>query len=135
MSKYEDIINLTRPKSKREKMSINDRASQFAPFSALTGYEDKVIEASRLTDKERYIDDDKKERISKRINLLGERIYDRIQVEIIYFVKDLKKEGGSYKKVNTIIKKIDLVNKRIILEDKTIIYIKDIVELNSKIFD
>lgn len=45
---YEDILNLPRPVSGRHpRMPIEDRAAQFAPFSALSGYEDAIREATK----------------------------------------------------------------------------------------
>ena len=42
-SEYDDIINLPHHVSKRHpQMSMWNRAAQFAPFSALTGYEDAI---------------------------------------------------------------------------------------------
>lgn len=42
IEKYEDIISLSRPSSKRKKMSLNERAAQFSPFAALKGYEEEI---------------------------------------------------------------------------------------------
>lgn len=50
MSEYDDIIDLPRPKSKHEPMPMSDRAAQFSPFAALTGYGDAIDETARLTD-------------------------------------------------------------------------------------
>lgn len=132
MNKYEDIINNGRPISNRPKISLNDRAAQFAPFSALTGYEDKVIEASRLTDYERIIDEDKKEILSKKLNLVFK---EKVETEFIFFVKDVKKDGGKYSSVKGIVKKIDNVNKKIILDNKKELNIWDIIEIKSNFFD
>lgn len=135
MSNYDDIINLKRPDSKREKMSINDRAAQFAPFSSLQGYEEQVIESYRETIRKREISEDGINDINKKLNILGNRLEERNVVYIVYFVKDDKKSGGSYKKVEGIIKKIDLVYKRIVLENNIVIGIEDIIDINSKIFN
>lgn len=51
MSRYDDIINLPHHVSPtRQRMFMHDRAAQFAPFSALTGYEESIVEAGRLTE-------------------------------------------------------------------------------------
>ena len=43
MDNYEDIINLPHHVSKRHpQMSMWNRAAQFAPFAALTGYEEAI---------------------------------------------------------------------------------------------
>lgn len=54
MEKYEDIIKYSRPKSKYPKMSLYQRSAQFAPFSALTGYEEKIKEVEKINKNERY---------------------------------------------------------------------------------
>ena len=68
MENYNDIIHLSRPKSKHPRMSLYQRSAQFAPFAALTGYEEKVIETARLTEREIEIDDEIKKRIRRKIN-------------------------------------------------------------------
>ena len=71
MSKYDDIINLERPISKkRMPMSIENRAAQFAPFSALTGYEDAVKETARITDSKKILSEGIKEIINEKINYI-----------------------------------------------------------------
>ncbi len=48
--KYDDIINLPHHQSvNHAPMSLHDRAAQFAPFAALTGYDDAIEETTRLT--------------------------------------------------------------------------------------
>lgn len=135
MNNYEDIINLSRPKSKRSSMSIHDRAGQFSPFSALTGYDDKIRETSRLTEMERCLDEDRREMLDRKIKIIGENIYDKPEVLITYYEKDGKKQGGSYKKVTGFVKKIDLVNKKIILDDRSSIKIEKIYDINSALFN
>ena len=46
---YSDIMNMERPVSKtRKRMSDHDRAAQFAPFAALTGFGGMIDEASDM---------------------------------------------------------------------------------------
>ena len=78
MSKYDDIINMERPQSKREKMSIENRAAQFAPFSALTGYNEAVRETARITDSKKILSEGIKEIINEKLN----------------YIKDIKKKNG-----------------------------------------
>ena len=94
---YSDIINLEHHvSSKHEKMSISNRAFQFAPFAALTGYSDAIDETARTADEMLIIDDNLKCIIDQKLNYIKLNIQKNIYVKIIYFVKDLKKSGGKY---------------------------------------
>ena len=135
MNKYADIIDLEHPTSKvHPRMNKEDRAAQFAPFAALTGYAEAINEAGRLVDKKRELTDEEKLIISNRINYLIENKDKDYEVIIIYFIADLKKDGGKYLSINGVIKKVDIVN-RFIMVNKKKIYIEDIIMINSNIFD
>ena len=135
MNKYADIIDLEHPTSKvHPRMNKEDRAAQFAPFAALTGYAEAINEVGRLVDKKRELTDEEKLIISNRINYLIENKDKDYEVIIIYFIADLKKDGGKYLSINGVIKKVDIVN-RFIMVNKKKIYIKDIIMINSNIFD
>jgi len=135
MNKYANIINLEHPTSKvHPRMNKEDRAAQFAPFAALTGYAEAINEAGRLVDKKRELTDEEKLIISNRINYLIENKDKDYEVIIIYFIADLKKDGGKYLSINGVIKKVDIVN-RFIMVNKKKIYIEDIIMIDSNIFD
>lgn len=136
MKNYDDIINLPHHVSKNHpQMSRYNRAAQFAPFSALTGYEESINEAGRYVTNKIELDDSNKEEINFKLNILNNLINQRNQVTFIFFSKDKLKNGGSYKTIKGILKKYDELNKLIILEDKTKIYIDDIFSIKSPIFD
>ncbi len=136
MKNYDDIINLPHHVSKNHpQMSRYNRAAQFAPFSALTGYEESINEAGRYVTNKIELDDSNKEEINFKLNILNNLINQRNQVTFIFFSKDKLKNGGSYKTIKGILKKYDEINKLIILEDKTKIYIDDIFSIKSPIFD
>lgn len=126
MNNYEDIINLDRPRSKHIKQSIESRASQFAPFAALSGYDKAVKETARLTDEKRIIDDSVKIMINDKLNYINSHINENIKVSISYFEKDKYKPGGKYIIKNGIIKKINSINKIIIFLDNFTIKMSDI---------
>ena len=108
MVDYDDIINLPRPVSARhQKMSVSDRAAQFAPFSALTGYDDTVNEAQRLTSERIELDEYEKELIDRRLQYLFENIKANPRIKVIYFIHDSKKSGGEYNAVKGTLEKID----------------------------
>lgn len=133
---YEDIINLPHHISKKHpQMSISDRAAQFAPFAALTGYQDAIIETGRLVDKKIELTNEEKEVISSKINYLLENVDKNIEVSICYFIKDEKKNGGKYNDVLGVIKSFNQIDKTIKLTNKMIINLDDIVSINNNIFN
>lgn len=127
MDDYKDIIDIDQhePSSKHPRMSIYNRSAIFAPFAALTGFDDEVEETARITDKKIELSDDLKSIINdKLIHLEKDQ-----KVNIEYFVKDNRKSGGKYIKKIGFIKKIDFIKKEIIFNDKTIISINNISKI------
>ena len=126
MNNYDDIINLERPNSSHPHMPLYKRAAQFSPFAALTGYDDMVIDASKITDRKIDSYDELEMMISDKLNYISNHIKDKIKVSIIYFSykksKYITKEG--------IVKRIDIIYKNIKLEDNTIIDINDIIDID-----
>ena len=127
MSKYSDIINLSRPKSNRPSMSNLARAAQFAPFSALTGYEEAIKETGRITSEKLELSDAKIEIINEKLNDIKNNLNKKIKVT--YFVKDKTKSGGEYITEEVFIKKIDSYKLKLILFDKEISF-DDILEID-----
>ena len=97
-------------------------------------YAEAINEAGRLVDKKRELTEEEQEIISNKINYLIENKDKNIEVVIIYFIADLKKDGGKYLSINGVINKVDIVN-RFIMVNKKKIYIEDIIMINSNIFD
>lgn len=135
MNNYTDIINLKRPVSNHNHLSIESRASQFSPFAALTGYDSEVKETARITDKRIDIDDGLREMLNAKLNYLNDHIKENPNISITYFVKDPKKEGGKYLTKQGIIKRIDTVNEIIKFNDNTSISMNDIINITGDIFN
>lgn len=128
--KYNDIINLPHHVSKKyPQMSIEARSAQFAPFAALTGYDEEVKETGRLTNNKIEINDELKEILDIKLREIQENVSKNLIVKFTYFVKDLKKDGGKYVNITGVVRKIDEIKKLIILEDKTAIQISDIIDI------
>ena len=127
--KYKEIINMPHPVSKKHaQMDRLDRAAQFAPYSALSGYEDSVEETARLTDQKIELDDYEKERINATLtHLLADPLDKR--VSITFFRPDNHKEGGAFITVTGSIDKYDEAKKEISLIGGAPIGINDIVDV------
>ena len=130
MNKYSDILNLNRPKSKYPKMSMLDRATQFAPFAALTTHGDAIRETDRLTDKKLILSDEEKKILDNKFQYIIKNINKDIYVEVTYFVPDDKKDGGKYFIIRNNVKKVDLVNKKIKFGYNSSVTINDIIDIN-----
>lgn len=135
MGDYSDIIKLSRPASKRPRMTLEQRSAQFAPFAALTGYDGTIKESARLTNRRIEIDEEIKLVLDLKIQLIQENLQQHPLVEVTYFIPDLKKEGGRYETITNIIKKIDIYKNIIIMENGIEIGIKDIIDIQSEIFN
>lgn len=133
---YDDIINLPHHVSKKHPpMSLYARSAQFAPFAALTGYEDAVKETARETGDRIEIDDELKKILDEKIQIIIEQIKNKNELTFTYFLPDSAKDGGTYISVIGIVKKIDTYNQIIILEDKTQIPIDEIIDISGEIFN
>ena len=134
MGRYDDIINLKRPVSKRTQMTLEQRSAQFAPFSALTGYEGQVKETARITNAKIEIDEELKSVLNFQPQIIQEKVSNKPKISIKYFVPDLRKDGGAYNTITGYVRKIDEYKKVIILENNIEIPISEIVEITSNIF-
>ena len=133
--KYDDIINLPHHVSqKHRRMSLLDRAAQFAPFAALSGYEEAVKETRRLTDKKRELDDSEKEKLDDRLQIIKDSLEMHPIVEIIYFVPDERKSGGAYITVSGYVKKLNTYSSTLIMGDDTQIPINEIMNIKGELF-
>ena len=106
--KYKDMLRLPHPVSANHpRMSLQDRAAQFSPFAALTGYEDALKETARLTDHFVELDEDRKQEIDRQIGYLQQHMREELTVKITYFVPDTRKNGGAYNTLEGYVQKID----------------------------
>lgn len=123
--KYADIIDLPHHQSvKRPHMPLEDRAAQFSPFAALTGYEDAVRETARLTQQRIELDEYSKEEVNRQINYIQESLKEskgatKEQYAITYFQPDLLKDGGAYVTVTGAVKKVKEYEQVLVMEDGT----------------
>lgn len=133
MNKYDDIIDLPHYQSKTHPhMSMHDRAAQFAPFAALTGYGDAVKEARRLTEDRPELDENQLAELDQKLAELAVRIEEYPEVVITYFEPDGKKEGGAYVTCSGRLKKIEGYRRTFVFENGREIGIDNIVEIEER---
>ena len=129
--KYADIIDLPHHKSpKHPQMSLYDRAAQFSPFSALTGYEDAVEETARLTDIKLEMTEDKKQMLDEKLRLLLDAADHPPLVRITYFIPDDRKAGGAYEILMGRIRGLDPYGRHLVLTDKRTVPLSDLWDLD-----
>ena len=135
MKRYEDMLDLPHHVSKtRKQMSNAERAAQFAPFSALTGYEELIAETGRLTDRKRELGETQKEILDQRIRILQEAgAGTRIAVTV--FVPDEYKGGGRYEVRTGILKRIDVEERTIRFRDGSRVRFEDIYGIDAELFE
>ena len=135
MDKYKKIINRKHHISvNRPQMSLLDRAAQFSPFAALTGYDDAVEETARLTDTRLELSEDMKTVLNEKMQMILDNADSEPVVTITYFVPDKKKSGGAYVDITGIVKEIDEYERCIVMTDKRKIPIEQIREIDGELF-
>lgn len=134
--KYDDIIHLPNPTPTcKPRMSPLDRAAQFAPFAALTGYEAVVEEAARLTDTRLELSEDMKIMLNDKMQVILDNLASEPFVTITYFVPDSRKTGGAYVEVSGIVEHIDEYKHCIVMKDDTQIPIEQIRAIEGDSFN
>lgn len=136
MGEYDDLIHLPHPVSRKHPpMSARDRAAQFSPFSALTGYEAVIRETGRLTDSriepEEYIRD----LLDQKQQILLEAAPAHPEITVTYFIPDDRKQGGKYGTLRGNLKKIDVCRRVMTMLDGTELPLEDIWDIQSSLFD
>lgn len=129
---YNDIINLPHHVSAtRPRMSMSDRAAQFSPFAALTGYDAAIKETGRLTDRRIELSEDERVVLDRKQQILINKLSAKPEISVTYFVPDKRKDGGSYTTVTGKVKKVDDYLRLLILQNGTRIPLDDIVDLEG----
>lgn len=133
---YDDILNMEYPNDEIEKDFPDEvlRAAQFAPFAALTGHDEAILETARITSCKLELDEYTKAELNQKLNILKENLTNSPYVSITYFLADKKKSGGKYVIKRGSIRKIREFESDIIFEDSTIIPIDDILHIESTLF-
>lgn len=138
--KYDDIIGLSRPESRRPKMTMNDRAAQFAPFAALTKFGEEIRESNRKTSDEIELGDGDIEQIDEVLRGIERRIEENkadgagnegFAIAVAYFVRDKVKPGGRVEEYIGNVKKIDRVGRKLIFYGGKIVDMQNLMSLSA----
>lgn len=133
--RYDDIIHLPHHVSKtRPQMSMMDRAAQFSPFAALTGYDAAIKETGRLTDEKIELGEETKAVLDRKQRYLSDMISVQPEITVTYFLPDERKSGGTYLSVTGKLKRIDEYERMMILTDGKKTPLDDIMDIESNLF-
>ena len=134
-NRYDDIINLPHPEpTTRLRMAMENRAAQFSPFAALTGYDAATREEARLVDIKQELSEDMKDMLDAKLAIIEQHIKEQPEISVTYFQPDEKKTGGRYTTVSGNVKKLDGVEHVIIMADGTKIPIGDVRLIGGDLF-
>lgn len=133
--KYDDIIGLPHHVSKtRPQMPMSDRAAQFAPFAALSGYAEAIKEVNRVTEEKVELDEDALAALNLKFQLIVNSIDRRPEVTITFFVPDERKQGGAYQTVTDRVVQVKRFERMIILQDGSRIPMDSVIEVSGELF-
>ena len=132
---YEDIVNLPPHISKKHPQpSMMDRAARFAPFAAIAGYEEMVLEEARVTEERVDLDEGALSLLNEKLNMIQEFLDEEPEVTITYFEPDKKKDGGAYISITGTVKRIDEYERIVLMSDDKKIRIDEIYAIESDLF-
>ena len=141
---YADILTLPHHKAaNRPHMSMHDRAAQFSPFAALTGFDGVIAETGRRTERKIELSEGQLTLLNQKLTLIGDAIQDGYHpvVTVVYFVPDARKEGGSYQEYTGKVRQIDSVERKLVFlaaNERSVgkeISIDDILEIHGDLVD
>jgi len=133
---YEDIITLPHHISAtRPQMSMIDRAAQFSPFAALTGYDAAIKETGRLTEEKIEMDEEALNNLNMKFQILVDSLGDEPEVTFAYFKPDERKAGGAYIEVTGTVKKVDDFERLIVMQNGMKIPMDDILNIEGEVFN
>lgn len=133
-NKYDEILSLPHHVSKtRPQMPMSDRAAQFAPFAALTGYDSAIKETGRLTNERIELDEDALTALNVKYQFLMDALDEEPEIKITYFKPDERKAGGEYVSAIGAVKKVDDFERLITMQDGTRIPMDDVYDMSISV--
>ena len=134
--RYDDMLDMPHHVSPtRHRMSRHDRAAQFAPFAALTGFGAAIEETSRQTDRRIELSESEMAELAEKLRIIDARLGEQLTVSLTRYVPDPRKEGGRYETVSGVVRRIDREARVLTLLDGTRLDIDDIIGIDGAIFD
>ncbi len=128
--KYDRILRMEHPVSERHpRMSALERAAQFSPFAALTGYDAAIQETARQTARRIELDEAEKEQLDRRLQLVQSQLDGHPEITVTYFLPDEQKAGGQYRTVTGKIRKISGYEGVLVMEDGSRIPVNEVIGL------
>jgi len=115
-------------------MSILDRAAQFSPFAAVTGFDGAIKETARLTDKRIELDEAAKTILDEKLRIVQEQLSSQQEIKLVFFRPDEMKTGGAYISVMGNVKKIEGYERVVLMKDGTRIPIEEIIDITGEMF-
>ena len=132
---YEDILHLSHPNSpKHPRMPIGDRAAQFAPFAALTGYDDVIVETARLTDDPASLTEESLAILDSKLKALEGILEAMPEVTVRFFETDKRKQGGAYRTVTKALCRVERLDRYLLMADGERIPLDQITGLEHPMF-
>ena len=141
---YADILTLPHHKAaNRPQMSMHDRAAQFSPFAALTGFDGVIAETGRRTDRKIELSESQMTLLDQKLTLIDDTMQDGYHpmVTVVYFVPDARKEGGSYQEYTGKVRQVDSVERKLVFlaanerSAGKVISVDDILEIHGDLVD
>ena len=136
--RYQDIIGIDRAEEKKRShhapMTMEARAAQFAPFAALTGFDESISESIRLTVAKEPLSESMERRLNEGMQILLKHIKEEPEVTVTYYVPDEYKQGGAYVKHRGRLKRIETDTRQLFFQDQTVISFDDLESLESDLF-
>lgn len=130
MSRYDDILHLPAHVSeKRSRMPLHDRAAQFSPFAALTGYDGIIAETGRLTERCVDLDESAISELNEQLRKVFAALDSHPTVTVTYFQPDARKDGGSYVTKTGAVKKMDTNEQYLVFNDSTEVAFEQLLSL------
>lgn len=134
--RYDDMLDMPRPVSPvRPRMSAAARAAQFSPFAALTGFEDAIDEAARVTMRQVELGEAEQAELNRKMRVVQDRLDERPVLSITYFVPDPRKAGGRYDTVTGPVRRLSAEEYTLELEGGKTLEIDDIIDIQGAILD
>lgn len=126
---YADMLDMPRPKSSRKHMARIDRAAQFAPFAALTGYEEAIDETARLTSGRPELSEGEQEEINLALQHIAVHVQELPEVTVSWFCEDPRKPGGEIRTEHLHIRKFDASRRTLTAAEGETIPLDDILAI------